>query len=329
MVKFMKKIWDKNIKILLLIIVVVIIVSSATYAATTYLYESNTIGYDNTSSGLLANNVQAALDELYGRSTDYSEIIELISIISELTADNSGFHNSVFRGKDVTSYYTDGSLYTRISDGSFDDLYVGDYIVQNDTIWRIAGFDIYYGKGDDTSPGHLLTHHAVIVPDSNLTTAQMNTSDTTAGGYVGSKMYTTILPSVLTNYITPVFGSHVLEYRNLLTNAVNTTRYNRWGTNTGASSNSDYYSRKLDLMNENQVTGSIEWSSSGYDTGTDNVQFPLFRLKPEFITKTGSWYWLRNVVGSADFGDILNTGNSWMGRSSLSTGGVRPYFYID
>ena len=164
-----------------------------------------------------------------------------------MTVDNPGFHNSVFRGKDVTSYYTDGSLYTRISDGSFDDLYVGDYIVQNDTIWRIAGFDIYYGKGDNTSPGPLLTHHAVIVPDNSLTTAQVNSTNTTTGGYVGSKMYTTVLPSVLSTYITPVFGSHVLEYRSRLTN----------------SSTYAFYTRKLDLMNENQLVGSPVWATSG------------------------------------------------------------------
>ena len=108
---------------------------------------------------------------------------------------NAGFHNSIFRGKDVTSYFDDGSLFTRISSGNFNDLYVGDYVIKNNIAWRIAGFDVYYNKGNPNSG--LTTHHAIIVPDKHLLTAFMNDTDTSVGGYAGSKMYTTTLPSVL------------------------------------------------------------------------------------------------------------------------------------
>ena len=52
---------------------------------------------------------------------------------------------------------------------TFDDLYVGDYIVKNNVTWRIAGFDLHYSnKGYETQ----MVHHAVIVPDDSLGNAK-------------------------------------------------------------------------------------------------------------------------------------------------------------
>ena len=64
----------------------------------------------------------------------------------------------------------------------------------------------------------------------------MNDADTTFGGYIGSKMYKETLPMILDTIITPVFGTHVLEYSNLLTDAVDKDRYNKFWNNSGASS---------------------------------------------------------------------------------------------
>ena len=129
----------------------------------------------------------------------------------------AGYHNSIFRGKDITNYYEDGSLYERISSGTFKDLYVGDYIVKNGIAWRIAGFDTYLKKGDIP----MNSHHAAIIPDKHIATGVMNDTATTAGGYIGSKMYKKILPDILNTYISPIFGDHIIEYRNILTSGIN------------------------------------------------------------------------------------------------------------
>ena len=342
----MKKIWKENAKLILAIFITVIIASGATYAATT-MYESNTVGYDNTTSGLRSTNVQSALDELYGNVAEViiniRDKVEELYEIKDIASGESpaGLHNAIFRGKDVSKYMPssivsggDGSIYDRIAGTNgykmFQDLYVGDYIVAdnvnatvNGIVWRIAGFDIYYGKGDTA----FNTHHAVIVPDTNLTTSYMNSSATTEGGYVGSYMYTTKLPSVLSTYITPVFGNNVLTHKTNLTNSMGTSLYNRYGTNSGASNWYAWYERQLDLMNEVQVTGTIAWSSSGYDIGADNTQFPLFRLRPEFINKDGTWYWLRSISSSTCYARITGAGCTITDYANNSHG-VRPYFYI-
>lgn len=237
--------------------------------------------------------------------------------------NNAGFHNSIFRGKDVTAYHTDGTLYTRISSGEFDDLFVGDYIIVNSITWRIAGFDIHLNKGDQP----LTIHHAVIVPDSNLTDGAMNSEGSTEGGYVGSAVYQNDLPTVLTNYITPVFGNHVIEHRALLTNKINPTGYNRTGTNDGCSNSCAWFSRKLDLMDECEVYGSIIWSSSGYDCGTAYPQLPLFALAPQYIPSDGE-YWLKDISTSHSYASVNSTGiadGAWTARLI----GVRPRFLID
>lgn len=243
---------------------------------------------------------------------------------ADLCINNAGFHNSIFRGKDITSYLTDGSLYTRISNGTFEDLFVGDYIIKNNITWRIAGFDIHLNKGDQP----LITHHAVIVPDSNLTSGAMNWDGSAEGGYVASLVYQNDLPTVLTDYITPVFGDHIIEYSALLTNGINPTGYNRSGANTGCSNSCDWYNRKLDLMDECEVYGCPIHSSSADDCGTAYPQLPLFALAPQYILN-GDAYWLKDVSSATSYACVNDNGIAYALWTAAGHLGVRPRFLID
>ena len=244
-----------------------------------------------------------------------------------ICSDTAGAHNGIFRGKDITNYFDDGSIWERISSGKFTDLFVGDYIVKNNITWRIAGFDTYLNKGDQNQG--LKTHHAVIVPDEALTTSKMNASNTSENGYLGSDMVKNVLGTVLTDYIEPIFSTHILEYRSMLTNKINSTGYNRLGTATGCSSGWEWATRKLDLMSEVEVYGSQNWSSSGYDSGSNNAQLPLFKLAPEFISnKHNGWYWLSSIVTALTFAGI--DGYGLVGNHGASNShDVRPRFFID
>ncbi len=83
----MKKIWKENAKLIVAIFITVVIASGATYAATT-MYDSNIVGYDNTTSGLNSNNVQSALDELYGNVAEVILNIKNLIGNSTLTTTN-------------------------------------------------------------------------------------------------------------------------------------------------------------------------------------------------------------------------------------------------
>ncbi len=257
---------------------------------------------------------------------------------------------NTYRGKDITYLYNNKQLYTQISNCSFDDIYVGDYIKTDkdghNVTWLIADLNNYLHSGYTD----LKECHATIIPATTLGTAQMNTENktgvvdekltlqtkdnqtrTSVGAYVGSKMKQTILPSVFDTYIKPVFGEeNIITYTNLLADQMEQSRSNQFGQNGGASSGWAWYDSQVDLMSEVNVYGSTVWSSSGYDIGIDNRQYAIFKLKPEFINSYGTnrfYYWLKAVADSTGFASVHSYGNADTSGASLSRG-VRPRFLI-
>lgn len=69
-------------------------------------------------------------------------------------------HNGIFRGKDLTNVYTIDQMYERIHNGTFEDLYLGDYFTKSittDIYTRFAGAEFesgttYYEKRAGTAP---------------------------------------------------------------------------------------------------------------------------------------------------------------------------------
>ena len=248
-------------------------------------------------------------------------------------------HNSIYRGKNLTNVYTVDEICQRISAGTFKDLYVGDYFDISITTdlggaetvrCILAGFDVFWNNGDTA----FTKHHAVIVPkDCFKTKSVMNDTNVTTGGYVGSKMYKTVLP-VYAAALQTALNNHILSHRELLTTAVSTTGNSNAGAGiTGYASNWEWKDCLVKLMSEIQVYGSTVLSSSFYDTGCDNIQFPLFRLAPNLkvagLGHNGSrwWYWLSAVVSAAAFAHCTDGGSSRRGGAA-GGGGVRPYFCI-
>ena len=242
----------------------------------------------------------------------------------------AGYHNSIFVDEDITSLYESGELYTRISNGTFDGLFVGmHFTAQYDgkpVVFRIAGFDIYLNNGDTA----LTRHHAVIVPDSALCNAQMNASNTTEGAYYGSKMRNeTILGSGgVDEKLTATFGSHLLSFRELLSKTMNPDSVSGgYPGYKGASSDWAWYDSKSDLMSEVEVYGSAICGSSFFDVGSAKAQLPLFALAPHLINPGRFLWWLRAVVSSTNFANVNNNGNANNNNASNSNG-VRPRFTV-
>ena len=113
----------------------------------------------------------------------------IMANLETVTYDGAGAHNAVYRGKYFGEVVTP-QQYAAIANGSFTDLYIGDFWVINGVVWRIAAFDYYLRTGDNTD---LQTHHIVIVPDATIIAAPMNATNTNSGGYANSLMRTTNL----------------------------------------------------------------------------------------------------------------------------------------
>lgn len=237
-----------------------------------------------------------------------------IDSVRNVLADGAAAHNCIYRGKNLGTSVT-AEQYAAISSGKFTDLYIGDYWVIKGVTYRIAAFDYYYNCGDT----NFTKHHAVIVPDTSLYKAQMNTSNVTTGGYTGSAMYKSNLAQAKTT-IKAAFGSaHVLTKRELLTNAVNGNTPSGWA----------WFDSDVELMNEVQAYGSVAWGAhdgNGYNVSSGDGQFPLFMFDRTKLHNRED-YWLRDVASATDFSCVSYGGLASYAGASASLG-VRPAFCI-
>ena len=228
-------------------------------------------------------------------------------------ADTATKHGNIYRGANLLDghFASITAVITAIANGDFSDIYVGDYIPATYTVdgtsytsnFRIAGINFFKAAGGAWG---VSTPHVVLVPDSTFG-ACMNDTNTTAGGYVGSKMYTTTLPKLYTALAgasgTPFYG-HIRGRTERLSTAVDTSKPPRsQPTWSGCvSSWSDYTDQKLTLLSEVEMWGHPQWSSSGGEEEMGQIQLPLFRLCPEAC---GGYKavntWLRSVAADTSF----------------------------
>lgn len=249
---------------------------------------------------------------------DLKEYMEGVNtILAQLTYDNAGAHNSIYRGKNLGTTVTE-EQWEAISSGTFTDLYIGDYWVIGGVNWRIAAFDYYLNCGDTS----FTKHHAVIVPDTRLYSAQMNTTNVTTGAYKGSAMYTANLTQAKSTINSAFGSSHVLSHRIYLSNA----------TSNGRASAGEWTDSTVDLMCEHMVYGSGIFSPVSDGSNVPNNyrvekgQLPLFALEPSRICNRDTW-WLRDVITAALFASVGNDGFAGCNYASHSYG-VRPAFCI-
>lgn len=231
--------------------------------------------------------------------------------------DNAATHNMVYRGKALGTSVT-SEQWAAIKAGTFKDLYLGDYWSIGGMDYIIAAFDYWYKCGDTACN----THHAVVIPRSQLYTYKFNPTNTTEGGYVGSDLYKNGLTQAKTTFNTAFGSAHILNHREYLVNAV---------TN-GKPTGSDWYDSTVDLMNENMVYGGRQFSpmpdgSDPWNTcrnyTIDKSQLPLFRLAPWMSFVRDQWCWLRDVVSAAGFASCAGNGHAHCSNAS-GAGGVWP-----
>ncbi len=249
---------------------------------------------------------------------DLKEYMEGVNtILAQLTYDNAGAHNSIYRGKNLGTTVTE-EQWEAISSGTFIDLYIGDYWVIGGVNWRIAAFDYYLNCGDTS----FTKHHAVIVPDTCLYNAQMNTTNVATGAYKGSAMYTANLTQAKSTINSAFGSSHVLSHRIYLSNA----------TSNGRASAGEWTDSTVDLMCEHMVYGSGIFSPVSDGSNVPNNyrvekgQLPLFALEPSRICNRATW-WLRDVITAAAFASVSYGGAAACNGASDSRG-VRPAFCI-
>jgi len=264
-------------------------------------------------------------------------------VLNDILPKNASAHANFVRNKDLTTYYNNGGLVKAISAGTFDNIFLGDYITKELTVdgtsigtekWLIGdlNYEMYAGDGMCT------TNHALIVPQDvlNVNTRMCATNDTT-GGYVASEMWKTTIPKYVAAIQNAFGGGHVLKHRELLSNAISASAPAGGGTGwVGSSSGWGWYDVYVNLMNENMVYGGRVWGSA-YDTGERTPQLALFRHNPSarIAGYRGNrtdrkWWWLTAVASASQFARCDYNGNAYYADASYSTawGGIRPFFLL-
>lgn len=223
----------------------------------------------------------------------------------------------IFRGKNLGTALT-AVQKAAIKDGSFKGMFLGDYWSIGGRIWRIVDMDYWYNCGDTA----FTSHHLVIMPDEALYNAQMNTTNVTTGGYVGSEMYKSNLANAKT-IANAAFPNSVLTHREYLCNAVA----------NGRPSGGAWFDSSVELPNESMMYGHPHFSPTS-DGSTvpaiytiSKTQLALFMVCPRFIVNRSYNQWLRDVVSSASFAFVYDYGNSGYNGASYSNG-VRPVFPV-
>lgn len=223
----------------------------------------------------------------------------------------------LFRGKNLGTALT-AVQKAAIKDGSFKGMFLGDYWSIGGRIWRIVDMDYWYNCGDTA----FTSHHLVIMPDEALYNAQMNTTNVTTGGYVGSAMYKSNLANAKT-IVNAAFQGSVLTHREYLCNAVA----------NGRPSGGAWFDSSIELPNEPMMYGHPHFSPTSDGSTVPSIytisktQLALFMVCPRFIVNRSYNQWLRDVVSSANFAYVSIFGHADYGNASNSFG-VRPVFPV-
>lgn len=246
-----------------------------------------------------------------------------------MVPDGAPTHNNIFRGQNLGAL--NATHIANIQNGTFRDMFIGDYFSINGSNYVIAGFNYKKDHGDNSPLGnHLVlmptdwskTPTQTLAPDGK-TTHYMNDTDTTTGGFAGSKLYKTYLPQIQTK-LESDFGAHLISFRTIVSTHVD---------DNGAPDQGEWRDAKVGIPNEVMIFGTTlngnNKSNAWYNVGDENSQLPLMRLNDaeRNFNRIGS-IWLRDIYSTLEFAIVRYYGDArWDGASGTSNG-VRAFFLI-
>ena len=172
----------------------------------------------------------------------------------------------------------------------------------------------------------MTTHHVAIVPQQPIFKARMNSTSTTEGGYAGSEMCKKIIPACATGIVNAFGSSHILTFRDGISNSVNISHVSSGITQwTGAPGWwGEWVSVCCNLMSESMVYGAPICSAGAMDNTMATRQMSAFRLSQKLINYNRQAWWLRSVASDVRFTSADADGTA---NASLASGkyGFRPF----
>ena len=253
--------------------------------------------------------------------------------------DTAAYHNSVYRGKYLTTRFKSGDLYAEIASGKFRDIFIGDYFnISYDNPKKTGekvNLTCRFAMFTDPITNFIYKPAAVIVPDQNIfgtVLTKWNQTQTVEGGYADSNILSEITSFVPT--LTSIFGdSHVGIFSTRITNTIQDSMS---GGGTGiqgiTSADGSLLSKKIDLLSETEIFGTRILASGCYDNESIFMHLPLFRLNPELIniqveSQANCDNYLKSIVNNANVVAVEYKGLV-VSSSPANSRAVRPKWII-
>ena len=246
-----------------------------------------------------------------------------------MVPDGEQTHNNIFRGQNLGAL--DATHIANIKNGTFRGMFIGDYFSINGSNYVIAAFNYKRHHGDNGDLGN----HVVLMPSDwsktptqtlapdGSTTHYMNDTNTTAGGFAGSKLYKTYLPQIQQK-LESDFGSNLMSFRTVVSTGVD---------DSGAPDQGEWRDAKVGIPNEVMIYGTVlegnNKNGAWYNIGDENSQLPLMRLnESERCNNRTSAFWLRDIHSAAEFANASNCGDVYWNGAASPWDGVRAFFLI-
>ena len=285
------------------------------YPSTGSFSDDDSVLITGATSGLRRMPVSKFQDNVTAKAADLRALMELCPPAIS--------HKMIYRGKNLgTSFTTEQSQ--AVQNGTFTDMYVGDYWVINGKTRRIGDIDYFIRCGDNVDLGHhlLMVDDGVDLNADGSTTHFMNDTDTTAGGFKGSKMWNTTIPNQILPDITTAFGNHLLTHREYISNAVT----------DGVPTGGEWVDTIYNIFNEAMYYGTIVNGANNagaglYNAGCSKNQIKLFMLNQSSMNRRAS-IWLRDVVSASAFAVVSGRGNAGGDAASVPWDSVLGYYLI-
>lgn len=299
------------------------------YDKTTVLKKENILlvdGVDGTKTITAENAAMQLLELLLLTQKDVDSIPSAI------------MHRNIYRGKNLGDTITDAQK-TAIDNGTFEDIYVGDYWYIDNVKYRVMDIDYWYNSGNIP----FKKHHLVIMPDSPVKT-EVQMYETTPTGSDGKWInYANSPGRAVAQAITlPATLNDALL---LHSEAFITETFKGSPVNAGWSYAGIEIPSEIMIFGHNvhgcppRVTASWTSMSIGATEKVDviaklagnytnsSTQLAGIRLCPTNINPSRSSYWLRDTVSESLFSYVLD---NYMAAYAGATNklGIRPVFAI-
>ena len=235
-----------------------------------------------------------------------------------IATENAQTHNATYRGQDLGPF--NETFAGDIENGTFNNMWVGDSFVVNNHTYKIAGFNYKYNHEENTG----LANHLIMITDV-LSNQAMNSTDTTAGGFAGTDLFTEYFPQIERQLQTD-FGSHLLTFNSYLSTSID---------DNGAPNNGQWFNVKACMCNSAMWWGKPSEDSNNangtkFNLGDETEQLPIMKLNKDEQHGTSDYIWLRDIANSTDFVTVDSGGSEHTYDANDSNPcGVRAYFLID